>query len=130
PRRWLAAGVAAAAVALGFAGAVWAMGKLTAEFRPQATFAQLGFVDTVTRGADARPLANPGEPDPVIPNLWDELRYFNPSVRPPMSIDSASYALCCGLRGAPVVGSVDPFSGALSLPVVSSKCLLTTAPWV
>jgi hypothetical protein len=128
--RWLPAAFTVVALVLGVVGARWAMDKLTDLTRPDTSFAQLNFVDDAVGGGQARPLANPNEYNAAVPQLWDDLRYFNASVSGAMSVGASTYGVCCGPSGRPFVADLNPDTGALSASSPFPSHILTRPDWV
>ena len=79
-------GVAAFAFVFALGGSAWAMKKLGNAERPQASFAGVTFVDSLTGGKRTDPLGSTSETNPAIPHLWDEVKFFNGSIQHPISL--------------------------------------------
>lgn len=127
--RWrerLVLGVAAFAFVFALGGSAWAMKKLGNAERPQASFAGVTFVDSLTGGKRTDPLGSTSETNPAIPHLWDEVKFFNGSIQHPISLEGKVYDLCCAPVGGDQVATVDHRTGAITSPDLPE--FITTVP--
>jgi hypothetical protein len=129
--RWLVRSAVVLMLWSGFAGARFLMVRLPSGYRPDASFADLTFVDRLTGGKDAQPLIGPPRSSQAVRNTWLELQFFNGAIKRPLSLTRTAYQLCCLTFGDPVVASVDARTGSVSSRSGAiAPYVLTSANWV
>ena len=129
--RWLVGLAAFLCLWSGFAGSRYLLLKLPSGYRPDASFADMTFVDRLTNGRQAYPLVSATTANQHPRNAFLELQFFNRSIQRPLSMARNPYYLCCLAYGYSRIARVDQVTGAITVRSDSvPPYVLTTPDWV